>query len=185
MFIPRLESSFDLSPTQTVLLGASGAVGPNDTGKSARTDIYGADLFYKWKSAQAEGGWPFVKWQTEVLGRRFEADRGVDAQFPVAETFDDWGMYSQVVWGFSKGWTTGFRGDYLHMEESASTDDPERQSRWRISPDVTWYPTEFSKFRLQYNHDRLEANHFAHGGDADSVFLQFEFSLGAHGAHKF
>jgi hypothetical protein len=50
---------------------------------------------------------------------------------------------------------------------------------------VTWYPTEFSKFRLQYNHDFLEANHFMHSGNADSVFLQFEFSLGAHGAHKF
>ena len=77
------------------------------------------------------------------------------------------------------------RGDFLHMEESAFTDDPERQSRWRISPDVTWYPTEFSKFRLQYNHDFLEANDFMHGGNDDSVFLQFEFSLGAHGAHKF
>ncbi len=185
VFIPRFESSLDLSSTQTLLFGASGAVGPNDTGKSARTDIYGADLFYKWKSAHAEGGWPFVKWQTEVLGRRFEADRGVDAQFPVAETFDDWGMYSQVVYGFTKGWTGGLRGDYLHMEESSSTDDPGRQSRWRISPDVTWYPTEFSKFRLQYSHDRREANHFAHGSDDDSVFLQFEFSLGAHGAHKF
>ena len=185
VFIPRLESSFDLSSTQTLLVGASGAFGPNDTGKSARTEIYGADLFYKWKSAHAEGGWPFVKWQTEALGRHFEADRGVDDQFPVRETFDDWGAYSQVVWGFYKGWAAGLRGDVLHMEASDYTDDPERQSRWRIAPDVTWYPTEFSKFRLQYNHDFLEANHFMHGGNADSVFLQFEFSLGAHGAHKF
>jgi hypothetical protein len=185
VFVPRLESSFDLSSTQTLLVGTSGAFGPNDTGKSARTEIYGADLFYKWKSAHAEGGWPFVKWQSEVLGRRFEADRGVDDEFPVAETFDDWGAYSQVVWGFYKGWAAGLRGDFLHMENSSFTDDPERQSRWRISPDVTWYPTEFSKFRLQYNHDFLEANHFTSSANADSVFLQFEFSLGAHGAHKF
>lgn len=185
VFIPRLESSFDLSATQTLLVGASGAFGPNDTGTSARTEIYGADLFYKWKSAHAAGGWPFVKWQTEALARHFEADRGVSDQFPVRETFDDWGAYSQVVWGFYKGWAAGLRGDVLHMEASDFTDDPERQSRWRISPDVTWYPTEFSKFRLQYNHDFLEANHFMHGGNADSVFLQFEFSLGAHGAHRF
>jgi hypothetical protein len=162
-----------------------GAFGPNDTGKSARTEIYGADLFYKWKSAHAAGGWPFVKWQSEILGRRFEADRGVDDQFPVSETFDDWGAYSQVVWGFYRGWTAGLRGDFLHMEDSSFTDDPERQSRWRIAPDVSWYPTEFSKFRLQYNHDFLEANHFTGSSNADSVFLQFEFSLGAHGAHKF
>ena len=32
----------------------------------------------------------------------------------------------------------------------------DRQSRWRISGELTWYPTEFSKIRLQYNHDFLE-----------------------------
>ena len=35
--------------------------------------------------------------------RRFEAGRGLDDSFPVAETFHDWGMYSQVLWGFKKG----------------------------------------------------------------------------------
>ena len=56
---------------------------------------------------------------------------------------------------------------------------------WRISGELTWYPTEFSKLRLQYNHDFLEANDFFAQSEADSVFLQFEFILGAHGAHKF
>ena len=184
-FIPRWENSFDLSPTQTLLVGVSGAFGPNDTGPHARTQIYSADIFYKWKPANAEGGWPFVKWQTEALYRRYEAGRGVDDSFPVSETFHDWGAYSQIVWGFHKGWNAGLRGDYLHMENSAFTDDPERQSRWRASANLTWYPTEFSKLRLQYNHDFLQATDFTGSSGADSVFLQFEFSLGAHAAHKF
>jgi hypothetical protein len=184
-FIPRWENSFDLSPTQTLVVGVSGAFGPNDTAATTHTQIYSADIFYKWKPANAEGGWPFVKWQTEALYRRYEAGRGVDEAFPVSETFHDWGAYSQVVWGFHKGWNAGVRGDYLHMENSAFTDDPERQSRWRLSADLTWYPSEFSKLRLQYNHDILEANDFLGGSSADSVFLQFEFSLGAHAAHKF
>src|SRR5882724_896723 len=100
VWIPRFENSFNLSDTQTVLVGASGAFGSNDTGANTRTQIYGGDLFYKWKSAHAEGGFPFLKWQTEVMYRRFEAGRGVDQTFPVAETFHDWGMYSQVLWGF-------------------------------------------------------------------------------------
>src|SRR5438132_995166 len=45
--------------------------------------------------------------------------------------------------------------------------------------------TEFSKLRLQYNHDFLESNFFRADRQVDSVFLQFEFILGAHGAHKF
>lgn len=185
VYIPRWENSFDLSPTQTVLAGVSGAFGSNETGGDARTQIYGADLLYKWKSPRAEGGFPFVKWQTEAMYRRFEAGRGIDESFPVAETFHDWGMYSQVVWGFRKGWTTGVRGDYLHMQDSDYTDDPDRQSRERFAADLTWYPTEFSKLRLQYNHDFLEEDNFFPARQADSIFFQFEFILGAHGAHKF
>lgn len=185
VFVPRWENSFNLSDTQTVLVGASGAFGSNDTGPQSDTQIYGADLLYKWKSVRAEGGFPFVKWQTEAMYRRFEAGCGLDDSFPVSETFDDWGAYSQVLWGFKKGWVVGVRGDYLHMEDSLFTDDIARQTRSRISANLTWYPTEFSKLRLQYNHDFLEANQFLAGRDVDSVFFQFEFILGAHGAHKF
>src|SRR5437667_2746874 len=100
VWIPRFENSFNLSDTQTVLAGVSGAFGSNETGANSRTQIYGADLLYKWKSYHAEGGFPFVKWQTEFMYRRFQAGHGADDSFPVAETFHDWGMYSQVLWGF-------------------------------------------------------------------------------------
>jgi hypothetical protein len=185
VFIPRWETSIDLTPTQTVLLGVSGAFGPNDTGANSRTQIYGADIFYKWKPANAEGGFPFLKWQTEAMLRRFEAGRGAHDEFPVSETFVDWGVYSQVVWGFKKGWTAGIRGDYLQFDDSDFFDAEERQNRWRLSANLTWYPSEFSKLRLQYNHDFLERNEFLDRRDVDSVFLQFEFSLGSHAAHKF
>ncbi len=184
-FIPRLEMSFDLSPTRTFLIGASGAFGPNDTGANARTQIYGVDAFFKWKPTKSEGGWPYVKWQTEAMLRRADAGLGLNDSFAARETLTDWGAYSQVVWGFSKGWAAGLRGDYLHMQDSPLTSETTRQSRWRVSADLTWYPSEFSKLRLQYNHDFLEASHFLQARDEDSLFLQFEFALGAHGAHKF
>src|SRR6266540_737699 len=185
VWIPRFENSFNLSDTQTVLAGVSGAFGSNETGANSRTQIYGADFFYKWKSATAEGGFPFVKWQTEFMYRRFQAGRGADESFPVAETFHDWGLYSQVLWGFKKGWVAGIRGDYVDMQDSKFTDDLDRQPRWRISANLTWYPTEFSKIRLQYNQDFLEENFFLSQRQVESVFLQWEFILGAHGAHKF
>src|SRR5436189_4751191 len=185
VWIPRWENSVDLSPTQVVLAGVSGAFGSNETGANSRTQIYGADFLYKWKSANATGGFPFLKCQTEFMYRRFQAGRGADESFPVAETFHDWGLYSQVLWGFKKGWVAGIRGDYYDAEDSRFTDDFERQSRSRISANLTWYPTEFSKIRLQYNHDFLDPNEFLAGRDVDSLFLQFEFILGAHGAHKF
>jgi hypothetical protein len=185
VWIPRFENSFNLSDTQTVLAGVSGAFGSNETGANSRTQIYGADLLYKWKSSHAEGGFPFVKWQTEFMYRRYQAGRGADDSFPVAETFHDWGLYSQVLWGFKKGWVAGVRGDYVDMQDSKFTDDLDRQSRWRLSANLTWYPTEFSKIRLQYNQDFLEQNFFLSAREVESVFLQWEFILGAHGAHKF
>src|SRR6266404_1412819 len=45
VWIPRWENSVDLSPTQVVLAGVSGAFGSNETGANARTQIYGADVF--------------------------------------------------------------------------------------------------------------------------------------------
>jgi TolA-binding protein len=185
VWIPRFENSFNLSDTQTVLAGVSGAFGSNETGANSRTQIYGADLLYKWKSSHAEGGFPFVKWQTEFMYRRFQAGHGANDSFPVAETFHDWGMYSQVLWGFKKGWVAGIRGDYVDMQNSMFTDDLDRQSRWRLSANLTWYPTEFSKIRLQYNQDFLEGNFFLSARQVESIFLQWEFILGSHGAHKF
>ncbi len=185
VWIPRWENSVDLSPTQVVLAGVSGAFGSNETGANSRTQIYGADFLYKWKSSHAEGGFPFVKWQTEFMYRRFQAGRGANESFPVAETFHDWGLYSQVLWGFKKGWVAGIRGDFIDMQDSEFTDDLDRQSRWRISANLTWYPTEFSKIRLQYNQDFLEKNFFLSARQVESIFLQWEFILGAHGAHKF
>lgn len=185
VFTPRLETSFDLTPTQTILTGVSAAFGPNDTGENAKTQIYGVDLFYKWKPANAEGGWPFVKWQSEAMFRRFEAGRRLGDTYPAAETFNDWGAYSQIVWGFHKGWAAGLRADYVNIEDSAITDDLLRQSRYRISGDLTWYPSEFSKLRLQYNHDILKPNAFLPSSEEDSVFFMYEISLGAHSAHKY
>ena len=58
----------------------------------------------------------------------------------------------------------------------------------RLSPEtqlraMNGYPTEFSKVRLQYNYDRRED--IPEKDDDHSVWLQFEFLLGAHAAHKF
>jgi len=138
-----------LSNTQTVLAGASGAFGSNETGANSRTQIMAGPL-YKWKSSHAEAVFPFVKWQTEFMYRRFQAGHGADDSFPVAETFHDWGLYSQVMWGFKKGWVAGIRATITYAGFHVYR-RPGSQSRWRLSANLTWYPTEFSKIRLQYN----------------------------------
>ncbi|HVT74289.1 MAG TPA: hypothetical protein VHD61_14225 [Lacunisphaera sp.] len=180
LLVPRIASSFDLSDTQTLLAGISGAFGPNDTGPQARTSVYGADLYWKWKPANATQGFPFLAWQSEALYRRFEAGEDLAAGLP-AETLRDYGYYTQLVYGFKPRWIAGVRFDAVNGNTGAfDPSDPFRGRRWRFSPDVTFLPSEFSKVRLQYNHD-----HGATFGDADSVWMQLEFGLGAHAAHKY
>jgi hypothetical protein len=184
LYVPRYAASFNLTDEQTIVLGASGAFGPNASGKSTDTQIYGADLFYKWKPRTQSKGFPFVTWQTEAMYRRYEAAAFAgDANQPVAlpaETLKDWGFYSQISYGFLKGWVASLRGDYTTGRDAAFQPDPDRDTRWRISPALTYFPSEFSKIRLQYNYDDR-----ANVGIDHSIWIQFEFLLGAHAAHKF
>jgi hypothetical protein len=53
-------------------------------------------------------------------------------------------------------------------------------AEWRLTPAITFNPSEFSRIRLQYELDKiknLEAS--------QAAILEFEFSMGPHGAHPF
>ena len=183
LLAPRIATSFELTGTQTVLVGLSAAFGPNNSGPNARTEVYGADLYWKWKSATAHQGFPFVSLQSEVLFRRYGAAARVaaaDSSVPLpAETLRDRGMYAQLLWGIKPLWVLGLRGEFANGDPAAFVSDL-RGDRYRLSPNLTWYPTEFSKVRLQYNYDHRTGIGIDH-----SVWMQFEFLLGAHAAHKF
>ncbi len=178
LYSGRWLNGFDLSDTVSVNLGVSGLWGPNASGTTTDTYIFGADKYLKWQPAYTQRGFPFISWHTEILKRRYEAGDLSDANH---EKLNDWGMFSQALWGFKPGWIVGLRADYASADGNTST-DPLRDTRKRLSPNLTWYPTEYSKLRLQYNRDWAE--HLS-GKSADSLWLQFEFNLGSHAAHVF
>ena len=173
--------------------GVSALFGPNASAADTRTQIYGVDLFAKWRPLANDHGWPFLAWQTEAMLRRYEAGQVLGASggaVEAAATLDDVGLYSQLLWGFARPWVAGVRYELARGEaavlESAdgaydTRGDALRDDRQRYSAVVSHYPSEFSKLRLQYDFDRSE--HLS--DDAHSVFLQFEILFGAHGAHTF
>lgn len=193
----RIEASRDLGEggcrgITTVLAGVSGGWGPNSTGPKGRTGVYGADLTVKWRPRATDAGWPFLHWMSEAVFREYRADdqiRTVDdglggtMDVPVAaRTYEDWGGYSQLVWGFCRPWSVGARIDY------AASDGIYAGDHWRASGALTYYPSEFSRIRLQVQYDHVDGLGSASPGDRDgnfSVWLNFDFSLGKHGAHKF
>ncbi len=209
IFTPRWQASWELTDAQTLLVGASAALGANATGSDTETQIYGADLTWKWKPANHTKGFPFVVWQTEAMLRKYQAaaynNAADDAnasgvvgdafgeanvfgdgsiRFVPRETLTDYGFYTQLTYGFRPGWVAGARWDYVTSDRAQYENlfgiDAGRDTRWRLSPNLTWYPTEFSKIRLQYNYDDRKNIGIDH-----SIWLQFEFLLGTHAAHKF
>lgn len=186
LYVPRLATSFDLTSTQTLLVGASGAFGPNNSGPDAATQIAGADLYWKWKSPRASQGFPFVAFQAEAIERRYDAmtrPSGVDPLLTLpSQTIRDRGAYAQLQWGIRPRVIAAVRAEDVDGDEvtTPALSVSDRIDRSRYSTNVTWFPSEFSKFRVQYNYDRR-----AGLGHDHSVWLQFEFLLGAHAAHKF
>ena len=182
LIVPRLATSFDLTETQTVVLGASAAFGPNNSGPSAQTKVYGIDGYWKWKPAAAEAGFPFLSMQGEALWRSYDAAEreaeGSTATLP-AEVLKDRGAYAQFLWGIKPRIVAGLRSDWSTGDPAAFESDV-RVDRFRLSPNFTWYPTEFSKFRVQYNYDDRKGL-----GTDHSLWFQFEFLIGAHASHKF
>ena len=96
-----------------------------------------------------------------------------------SERLTDRGIYSEVLWGVKPRIVLGLRGEAV-SGNAAAFSLPDRETRHRLSPSFTWYPTEFSKIRLQYNLDDRKGI-----GTDHSLWMQFEFVLGAHAAHKF
>jgi hypothetical protein len=180
VLVPRVSASFDPGPSSTVLLGATAAAGPNSAGDDTDALIYGLDVYWKWRPERAVKGFPFFSVQAEGMKRRYEAGEDPVAGLP-AETLRDDGFYAQCLWGFRRRWVLGLRGEAVGGDAGAFPDEGVwRADRTRLSPNITWYPSEFSKIRIQYNRDSGDVV-----GHEDSLWVQVEFLLGSHGAHKF
>ena len=190
LYVARWENSGEVGDETTALLGLSALYGPNATGEDGATTIYGADLTFKWRAARNDRGYPFVTWQTEIMKRDFEADavqveHEAELHDFAAATLEDWGLYSQVLWGFAPGWEAGLRAEYATGSDDgveARDEDPARSDRVRISPLLAWRPSEFSRLRVQYNYDDAD---FLDDGTAHTVWAGVEFLYGMHPAHAY
>jgi len=95
------------------------------------------------------------------------------------------GFYAQAVYGIAPRFTVGLRYDVAGLTNRIETggETEELDSSRRFSADLTFNPTEFSRLRVQYTR-----GDFAAGGARekyDQLYVQFQMSLGVHGAHKF
>jgi hypothetical protein len=94
------------------------------------------------------------------------------------------GFYVQSVYQFMPQWRTGLRYDQLHAPNlgaafAGTTLDNLNATARRYAAMIDYSPSEFSRFRLQYNLDKSRP------GTDNQLILQYILSLGAHGAHQY
>ncbi|MBI5925037.1 MAG: hypothetical protein HY836_05505 [Aquabacterium sp.] len=95
------------------------------------------------------------------------------------------GWYLQGIYQLTTGWRVGLRHDELNsgtVDYGLNTPSlvltdykPQRDSLM-----LDWSPSEFSRWRLQVSNDRSRE-----GVNDRQLFLQYQMSLGAHGAHSY
>ena len=159
-----------------------------EDGFSGDTTLYIADGTWKWApNGNTKDGGVTLRGEYFVDQRdgRFESENPLagDPQLPLVMPWNGTrrGAYLESVYRLNRTWDVGYRYDRLWSDAGnpfvTSNDgfDP-----YRHTAELTWRNSEFSLVRLQLSHDK--PNPF----DSDNaVTVQYQTSLGAHGAHKF
>lgn len=154
----------DLNESTNLDLGVSYARGHNDLGTNFLTHLYGVDATLRWKPLRRSIYHSFIG-RSEFIW----SDR---QQLPATQ--HSFGYYASADYQLARRWFLGGRFDHSdRSRDSALTDKGG-------SVVLTYWPSEFSQLRGQYRFTR-----YANNIDANELFVQLIFSLGAHGAHPF
>lgn len=177
-YVTAVEQFFPLSNDWSLGLGVSGAFGPNSSGRANRTDVYGADVYLKYRPITRQSA-TVVALTSEWIYRRREIPD---------QLLQDASGYAELFWRFFPRFGAAVRYEYGSPSYELDGDvsfadplDPEWvRSRHRTSASLTFWPSEFSRLRVQVSRDDP--------GYRDAVwaaFLAAEVVAGAHGAHAF
>jgi hypothetical protein len=127
-------------------------------------NVYGADLYVKWQPPNVARTYASLAWQSEFFLRHI----------PTLEQLEG-GGYTQLVLQFARRWFLAGRGEVLGLPAG---DNVLRE--YAAAASLTWALSEFARVRL-YGEGRWPEK----GNGRYAGFLQFEASIGAHGAHPF
>ncbi len=171
VYTTALRQFFPLSDNWSLYWGLSAQFGPNPTGLGNRSEIYGTDIYLRWRPVNSTSR-TAVSLTIEGMARRRQVPQDVLA---------DYGGTAQLVWEISPRWETGARYEYVTGVQDDYLEDEWFDDRQRTSLQLTFYPSHFSRVRLQGNYDAPKWRDDPIWG----TFLAFEVVVGAHGTHEY
>lgn len=158
-------------------IDATGSFVTNSFNGNSR--LWLADFVWKWAPNGNATNTSF-KLQGEYLHRNEDGTLNAD-QYSASQ--DGW--YVQGVYKFLPYWRTGLRYDRLDSGSTNYSFNAANLSNvdynpQRISWMVDYNPSEFSRIRLQLSQDKSRQE-----ATDNQIYIQYQMSLGAHGAHKY
>lgn len=178
----RLRTFFELTDEQAIQVGASVAAG--STAERRHSILPGFDVRYKYRpegwlhpllTVGSEGVWSIRR--TTVSG-----DVDTETRFE-NRTRNRFGWYGYAELQPWRRWAFAARYDSSQFPEN-----PGRE--WAIQPYVSFFPSDFLRFRLGWKHTERDRASLFSANDTtarivNEFFFQATFALGAHPAHPF
>ena len=179
----------DLSESTNLDLGGSFARGHSPWAE-AWNQLYGMDATLRWKPLRRAIYHSFVL-RSELIWSRTV---GVPSDIAGAanQTLTPFGFYVSGDYQLGRRWLLGGRFDRSERGNCLPTNPPTTTSCNASLPlnaltrdtggslVLTYWPSEFSQIRGQ-----LRRMRYGEGLTANEILFQFQFSMGAHGAHPF
>jgi hypothetical protein len=174
----------DISESTNLDLGVSYSRGHSAIGPDVINQLYGIDATLRWKPLRRAIYHSFVG-RSEVIWSRVAQPGLIETPF---------GYYISTDYQFARRWFLGARFDRSQRLNNGLQNAPNNfvpppnplLSSLAILQDtggslvLTYWPSEFSQIRGQLRRTRYGENR-----TANELLFQFQFSIGAHGAHPF
>ncbi len=174
-YVGRARAYRDLTESTNLDAGFSYAYGPTGVGQDEAAgddplpvlskQLYGIDVTLRYRPLR-QAIYRRLNLRTELVWSRQELAPGLSTTA--------FGFYGLAEYQFARRWYVGGRVDRSgRVLDGDAIDDGG-------SVFVTFWPTEFSQIRGQYRYTG-----YAEGVSGNEFLFQFNFSIGAHGAHVF
>ncbi|MEA2710234.1 MAG: hypothetical protein QOF78_2835 [Phycisphaerales bacterium] len=154
----------DITSDMNLELGGSWLTASRSADNSERVNLFGFDATLV--RTDPTGQFNNQLLQAEVMHAIVDQPDGGATQHA-------WGAYVLGQQQIHKDWYAGVRVDWT---QNPNADD---QEIWAVSPYVSWYWSEFLRFRVEYQHRDGDPE------NADAIYLQATYIFGAHPPHPY
>ena len=164
-YVGRVRAYRDLTEGSNLDFGTSFATGPTRLAPGLSRQLVGVDATFRYRPLR-RAIYKRFQARTELVWSRQSLQIG-----PRQNAF---GYYGLGEYQFARRWYIG--GRYDQSERAVEASQRDRGG----SVFLTYWPSEFSQIRAQYRRTAYDE-----GIKANELLFQFNFAIGAHGAHVF